>query len=195
MTSGTGLLKQWLKTPALVGAILPSSQHLAKVMARHSSDSDALVELGAGTGTITNELVRQHPTVPLILFEQNSTLAGRLHRHFPQAQIIPEYFHARTELLAHLPGRTVFVSSLPFRSLPAHIATPTVAVLHRLLTEDPQRRLIQFTYQPRAPFRAPAGLVWRRCVTVWRNAPPAGVWELRMAGRQRKNESLPLQTD
>ena len=194
MPMGAGLLQQWLKTPALVGAILPSSQRLAKVMACHAGDSDALVELGAGTGTITNELVRQHPAVPLILFEQNLTLAGRLHQYFPHAQIIPDYFHARTELLAHLPERTVFVSSLPFRSLPVHIATPTVAVLHRLLTEDPQRRLIQFTYQPRAPFKAPAGLIWRRCVTVWRNAPPAGVWELRMQGRLRKNDAAPQQT-
>lgn len=195
MPMGAGLLQQWLKTPALVGAILPSSQHLAKVMARHASDSDALVELGAGTGTITTELVRQHPAVPLILFEQNSILAGQLHRYFPHAQIVPECFHARTELLAHLPARTVFVSSLPFRSLPEHIAAPTVAVLHRLLTEAPQRRLIQFTYQPRAPFKAPAGLVWRRCVTVWRNAPPAGVWELRMPVRPRKHDSATLRPD
>lgn len=195
MTMGPGLLHQWLKTPGLVGAILPSSKHLAKVMARHAGDSDTLVELGAGTGTITTELVRQHPEVPLILFEQNSTLAGQLHRHFPNAQIVPECFHARTELLENLPERAVFVSSLPFRSLPAHIAAPTVAALHRLLTEAPQRRLIQFTYQPRAPFKAPAGLVWRRCITVWRNAPPAGVWELRMPGRQRKHDSAILRTD
>ncbi|MBX9903556.1 MAG: hypothetical protein K2Y31_04310 [Burkholderiales bacterium] len=195
MTMGAGFLHQWLKTPALVGAILPSSKHLAKVMARHAGDSDTLVELGAGTGTITTELVRQHPAVPLILFEQNSILAGHLHRHFPHAQIVPECFHARPELLAHLPERAVFVSSLPFRSLPAHIVTPTIAVLHRLLTEGPQRRLIQFTYQPRAPFKAPAGLVWRRCVTVWRNAPPAGVWELRMPGRLRKHDAATMRTD
>jgi len=195
MAMGTGILHQWLKTPALVGAILPSSKYLAKVMARHAGDSDALIELGAGTGTITTELVRQHPAVPLILFEQNSVLARQLHRHFSHAQIVPEYFHAHTELLAQLPERAVFVSSLPFRSLPAHIAAPTVAVLHRLLTEAPQRRLIQFTYQPRAPFMAPAGLVWRRCVTVWRNAPPAGVWELRMPGRPRKHDSATLRID
>ena len=41
MAMGAGILHQWLKTPALVGAILPSSKHLAKVMARHAGDSDA----------------------------------------------------------------------------------------------------------------------------------------------------------
>lgn len=172
------ILKQWLKTPALVGAILPSSRHLARVMARHAGGAGMLVELGAGTGTITAELVSQYPSVPLILFEQNSTLASRLHSRFPQAAIIAGYFHAHTDLLAHLPENAVFVSSLPFRSLPEHIAMPTIAFLHRLLANAPLRRLIQFTYQPRAPFKAPQGLCWRRYVTVWRNAPPAGVWEL-----------------
>jgi phospholipid N-methyltransferase len=174
------ILQQWLKTPALVGAIMPSSRHLARVMARRAGGAGLLVELGAGTGTITAELVRQHPSAPLILFEQNSTLAERLRSRFPQATIIAECFHARTDLLADLPGNAVFVSSLPFRSLPAQIAEPTIEFLHRLLTAAPQRRLIQFTYQPRAPFKAPAGLLWRRHVTVWRNAPPAGVWELGM---------------
>ena len=175
---GAPLLRQWLKTPGLVGAIMPSSRHLARVMARHASGAEVLVELGAGTGTITAELVRQYPSVPLILFEQSAALASRLHSRFPQATIVAECFHQRTSLLAHLAENAVFVSSLPFRSLPEQIAAPTIAFLHRLLIAAPQRRLIQFTYQPRAPFKVPAGLLWRRYVTVWRNAPPAGVWEL-----------------
>ncbi|MBS1217967.1 MAG: hypothetical protein H6R21_1100 [Proteobacteria bacterium] len=185
---GAPLLKQWLKTPALVGAIMPSSRHLAMVMARYAGGAGMLVELGAGTGTITAELVRQHPSVPLVLFEQNRTLAGRLLSRFPHAAIVAECFHARTELLADMPDDAVFVSSLPFRSLPRQIAVPTIASLHHLLADAPQRRLIQFTYQPRAPFSAPSGLVWRRCVTVWRNAPPAGVWELSMQSRSAGND-------
>jgi phospholipid N-methyltransferase len=175
-----GFLRQWLKTPAMVGAILPSSRHLAKAMARHAGGAQALVELGAGTGTITAELVRQYPAVPLILFEQSPALAARLQERFPDAEIIAECFHERTERLAQLPERAVFVSSLPFRSLPAAVAIPTIQALQRLLIASPHRRMIQFTYQPRAPFRAPVGLSWRRYVTVWRNAPPAGVWELCM---------------
>jgi phosphatidylethanolamine/phosphatidyl-N-methylethanolamine N-methyltransferase len=182
-----GILQQWLKSPAMVGAILPSSRHLAKVMAHHAGGAEAMVELGAGTGTITSELVHQHPATPLILFEQNAALASRLHSRFPHAKIIAECFHERTDLLAGLPECTVFVSSLPFRSLPAHIAIPTITALHQLLTDNPKWRMIQFTYQPRAPFTAPQGLLWQRCMTVWRNAPPAGVWELGTAKRQSRN--------
>ena len=175
---GAAFLHQWLKSPTLFGAIAPSSRHLAKVMARHAGNADTLIELGAGTGIITAELVHQHPKIPLVVFEQNPVLANRLHGRFPQATIVAACFHTRTDVLSELPDRAIFVSSLPFRSLPSKIAVPTIKTLHRLLLDAPQRRLIQFTYQPRAPFKAPAGLVWRRYATVWRNAPPAGVWEL-----------------
>jgi phosphatidylethanolamine/phosphatidyl-N-methylethanolamine N-methyltransferase len=175
---GAAFLHQLLKSPTLMGAIAPSSRHLAKVMARHASGADVLVELGAGTGIITAELARQHPAIPLVAFEQDQTLASRLREQFPQAKIIAACFHTRIDVLCDLPERAVFVSSLPFRSLPANIAIPTIKALHGLLLNARKRRLIQFTYQPRAPFEAPAGLYWQRYTTVWRNAPPAGVWEL-----------------
>ncbi|HSN40007.1 MAG TPA: hypothetical protein VLT92_07410 [Burkholderiales bacterium] len=171
-------LHQWLKSPTLFGAIAPSSRYLARVMAGHADGADALVELGAGTGIITTDLVRRHPGVPLIIFEQNPVLAGRLRGRFPQATVIAACFHTRADALSHLPDCAVFVSSLPFRSLPSEIAAPTICALQRLLLDTPQRRLVQYTYQPRAPFKPPAGLAWRRRATVWRNAPPAGVWEL-----------------
>lgn len=174
----TAFLHQWLKSPTLFGAIVPSSRYLARVMACRADGADALIELGAGTGIITTDLVRRHPGIPLIIFEQNPVLAGRLRGRFPQATVIAACFHTRTDVLAHLPDRAVFVSSLPFRSLPPEIIAPTICTLQRLLLDAPQRRLVQFTYQPRAPFEPPAGLAWRRHATVWRNAPPAGVWEL-----------------
>lgn len=190
---GAAFLQQWLKTPAMIGAIVPSSRRLSAFMARRAAGAGVLVELGAGTGTITAELVRQHPDVPLILFEQSPALAAALHRRFPSATIIADCFHARADLLADLAEDAVFVSSLPFRSLPAQITTPTIACLHALLQDAPRRRLIQFTYQPRAPFAAPPGLAWRRCATVWRNAPPAGVWELAMPdGNAGSAESMAM---
>ena len=51
--------------------------------------------------------------------------------------------------------------------------------IESFLLADPQRRLVQYTYQPRAPFEPGAnGLRWKHVATVWRNAPPAGVWTL-----------------
>jgi phosphatidylethanolamine/phosphatidyl-N-methylethanolamine N-methyltransferase len=181
---GAAFLQQWLKSPTLIGAIAPSSRYLAQVMACHADGAQAIVELGAGTGIITAELARRFPGTPLLVFEQNPVLANRLHGRFPHTTIIGACFHTRTDLLDQLPKHAVFVSSLPFRSLPLAIKLPTIRTLQRLLLAAPQRRLVQFTYQPRPPFKAPAGLIWRRCATVWRNAPPAGVWELLASGQE-----------
>jgi hypothetical protein len=63
-------------------------------------------------------------------------------------------------------------------SLPKEVAAATVDSLCRFLAHDGERKLVQFTYQPRAPFAVPRHLRWQRRTVVWRNTPPAGVWEL-----------------
>jgi len=77
----------------------------------------------------------------------------------------------------------VVVSSLPFRSLPQPLRRETVDALLGFLAEHPARRLVQYTYQPRAPFELPqdSALRWRLREVVWRNLPPAGVWVLAAA--------------
>jgi phospholipid N-methyltransferase len=47
------------------------------------------------------------------------------------------------------------------------------------LARHPGSWLVQFTYQPRAPFDEGAGWHWRRGRTVVANIPPATVWTLR----------------
>jgi len=76
------------------------------------------------------------------------------------------------------PGRLVLVSSLPFRSLPKDVGAETVDSICRFLEHSVERKLVQFTYQPRVPFAAPRHLRWHRRAVVWRNTPPAGIWEL-----------------
>jgi hypothetical protein len=52
--------------------------------------------------------------------------------------------------------------------------------IERFLIERPASRLVQFTHLPWEPFRLRFGesLRWRRLESVWRNMPPASVWEL-----------------
>ncbi len=78
------------------------------------------------------------------------------------------------------PAETVLVSSLPFRSLPEPLRATTLAALLGFIESHPARRLVQYTYQPRAPFELPRGssLSWSLREVVWRNLPPAGVWVL-----------------
>lgn len=139
---------------------------------------DAIVEVGAGTGAITEALVRKHPKARLVLFELSEKLAAQLATQYPHAEVVAGPFHQNAEILRELPERTIFVSGLPFRSLPSQVIAPTIETLARSLKVAPSRKLVQFTYQPRAPFSPPPGFNWRRHRTIWRNAPPASVWHL-----------------
>ncbi|MES2423964.1 MAG: hypothetical protein V4562_06020 [Pseudomonadota bacterium] len=175
------LLLSLLKNPAATGCVMPSSRYLATAMAQAAHGAELVVELGAGTGPVTQALIRQLPDVPLIAVEMQPRLAHLLRRNFPHLDVRQNTAKSVVDTLGRVPQRSVLVSSLPFRSLAPAVARETVESICTFLLANPLRKLVQFTYQPRAPFVAPAGLRWTRTTTVWRNAPPAGVWELQAA--------------
>jgi phospholipid N-methyltransferase len=75
-------------------------------------------------------------------------------------------------------GRIALVSSLPFRSLPPAVHGQTRRAILDFLASHTGSWLVQFTYQPRAPFDAEPGWRWTRGRTVVANIPPATVWTL-----------------
>ncbi len=175
------LLFALLRNPASTGAVLPSSRTLANAMANAAVGADAVIELGAGTGPVTDALLRKLPGVPLIAVELQASMARRLQARFPAVDVRQASAKQVVDGLIDRPGRLVLVSSLPFRSLPKEVGAETVDSICAFLAHSPERKLVQFTYQPRAPFAAPRGLRWHRRAVVWRNTPPAGIWELQAA--------------
>jgi phosphatidylethanolamine/phosphatidyl-N-methylethanolamine N-methyltransferase len=175
----TAFIAAAVAQPNTVGAILPSSRHLADAMARAAVGAQRLIELGAGTGAITEALCEQHPDVPTLAVEMQSELADHLRERFPRIEVRAAAAH---EVLRDMsrPGRTALVSSLPFRSLPTRLRLRSSLAIERFLMAHPARRLVQYTYLPRVPFdlRLGSSLRWRRLEAVWRNVPPAWVWEL-----------------
>ncbi|MGB8857163.1 MAG: hypothetical protein WCC58_10900 [Burkholderiales bacterium] len=168
-----------IRNPATMGCLAPSSRYLANAMARATDRADLVVELGAGTGSVTKALLDAHPNVPLIAVELQPNLARKLQHKFPDADVRHDTAKQVIDGLTDAPLNTALVSSLPFRSLPPSITEETVASICDFLRVSPLRKLIQFTYQPREPFVPPTGFEWTRTNFIWRNAPPAGVWELR----------------
>ncbi|MFT3804996.1 MAG: rRNA adenine N-6-methyltransferase family protein [Burkholderiaceae bacterium] len=156
----------------------PSSKGLARAMARGADEADFVVELGAGTGAITRELVQRCRPDRLAIVEPDPTAARRLRHLFPHSLVLACCVHEAPSFFASLPDDVLLVSSLPFRSLPRHVIAPTIDLLLGVLDHGDRRRLVQYTYHPRAPFDVPHDFRWRRRERVLRNLPPAGIWEL-----------------
>jgi phosphatidylethanolamine/phosphatidyl-N-methylethanolamine N-methyltransferase len=190
----SALLFHLLKKPSLTGAVAPSSRYLASAMVRATGEVKHVVELGAGTGPVTKELRSQLPNASLIAVEMQPSLAQQLRNRFPGLDVRQNLAHEVLDSLDYTDPVAV-VSSLPFRSLPKDMREVTVASIEHLLRRVPGSRLVQFTYQPRAPFEASSDFCWHKTCSVWRNAPPAGVWVLQItpttkvavdAGRRRE---------
>lgn len=223
------LLPHLFRSPSLTGAVMPSSPYLARAMADAARGAGRIIELGAGSGPVTRALSSQFPYTPLTVVELQPSMARRLVKAFPAAEvlalpaatvldgIVPDEppgasIHAVTgagrangangsngasgadgadgaghtgngmlSVVASAPRPLVLVSSLPFRSLPPPVHAQTRDAILACLARHPGSWLVQFTYQPRAPFAEAAGWRWRRGRTVVANIPPATVWTLRAA--------------
>jgi phosphatidylethanolamine/phosphatidyl-N-methylethanolamine N-methyltransferase len=146
-------------------------------MSRHAAGFDAIVELGAGAGSITRFLAADHPRAALAVIERSPELARRIARGWPRVFVHSGCVHERADALLAQPASTVAVSSLPFRSLPGDLARTTSGLIERFLLAHPARRLVQYSYGLREPFAFESPLLrWHRAERVWRNVPPAIVW-------------------
>lgn len=170
------LLNEVIRSPREIGALCPSSERLGNTMASlvGGGDEGLVVELGAGTGVITESLLRSGIAPGrLVIIEKSSSFASYLSERFPQISV----FHADAGDWPSILGRAAVkavVSGLPLRSLPhqsVHKITDTWA---RSLTSD--GRVIQFTYSLfGASAWQSAGLKRIDRETVWGNLPPARV--------------------
>jgi phosphatidylethanolamine/phosphatidyl-N-methylethanolamine N-methyltransferase len=176
--------RSWLRAPKTVGAAAPSGRGLAKLMAGQVDPlGDGLVvELGAGTGVITQALLA-HGVDParLVVFERDPSLVALVRRKMPEVNVIcADARSLRQTLAAAYPSRPVstIISSLPLLSMPRSLRWRIAVECHRTL--NGQGKLIQFTYGPFSPLpnRILMSLGWqaKRAGMVWGNLPPAVVW-------------------
>jgi phospholipid N-methyltransferase len=172
-------LLSYLKSPELVGAIAASSTYLAKALCRQAEGAHHLIELGAGTGAVTQHLCERFPQTSLIVVERDMLMAAALRRRFRTCTVVADAIQDRKDLFEDIPEHSVAVSSLPFRSLPAAMAAQISVLMKNFLLVSPKRRIVQYTYGQRVPFDSPhPDLVWRRQEFILRNVPPAWVWTL-----------------
>ncbi len=186
-------LTYWVRAPLRTGAVLPSGMGLARTMAAqvNATQEGAVVELGAGTGAVTQALLeRGIPAERLLVVEHNPAFCHRLRAKFPDLRVLQgdaRNLHALLSDQGELRVGTV-VSSLPLRSL--RLATQHDVLKESLGLLDDSGAFVQFTYGLASPVDRSLlpglGLRGRRVERVWRNLPPASVWRYETASTARR---------
>jgi phosphatidylethanolamine/phosphatidyl-N-methylethanolamine N-methyltransferase len=173
-------LTRWLKAPHRIGALAPSSRHLARAMARQVDLRHAalVVELGGGTGSITRALLAAGLAPErLIVVERDERLHQLLVDRFPAVRVLRGDAAHLVALLRRLGVTRVsaVVSSLPLLSMPKRLRHRIVEQCFALL--DDHGSLVQFSYGLTSPLPAREFPVSGKLTDrVWRNFPPAAVW-------------------
>ena len=145
--------RSWLKDPFHVASITPSSKWLARLMATDVGPGARVVELGAGTGTLTDAIVeRGVRQEDLYLVEQHPMFCDVLRQRFPSSHVVQADAATLTESLGALRGTVDYViSGLPIvwfaRDKKARILEESFALLR------PRGRYQQFTYLGPPPVR------------------------------------------
>ncbi|MBX3747366.1 MAG: methyltransferase domain-containing protein [Verrucomicrobiae bacterium] len=157
---------------------MPSSPVLARRMAAMTiwDERTWILELGAGTGVVTQALLaRGAPAQRLLAIERSEALAVHLRRRFPQVRVVcgdAASLRRLVQKAAPRAHRFAVVSSLPFRSLPPPVGEAIRAEIAALLATGGQ--WTQFTYAVTRR-EVPAGFIRQSSSKVWINVPPARV--------------------
>jgi phosphatidylethanolamine/phosphatidyl-N-methylethanolamine N-methyltransferase len=182
----TSLAFVWgaLRDPRHVGALAPSSAVLAHRMVHTAARSHArsVIELGAGTGSITEALQANRGRFDdIYVLERDERYAYLLRERFAHVHVMNACASTTEQLASELAQPVAIISSLPFLSMPAQDASRCIEAIQRALLIDARSVMIHYTYafSSKEPFSC-AGLPlrWQRVARVWKNLPPATVWLL-----------------
>ena len=173
-------VREFFKKPHAVGAVFPSSRRLARRMATWLPQGDGLVvELGAGTGVVTQALLaRLGKEDRLWIVERSSGFVGHLGRKFPEANIVRGDASELSRLIPPDRQVDVIVSCLPFRAFSEQETASITQQWHSVLA--PRGIVIQFTYALHGADKfLKYGFYEHAHEFVWRNMPPARVQVLK----------------
>jgi phosphatidylethanolamine/phosphatidyl-N-methylethanolamine N-methyltransferase len=143
-------IKGWIRNPLAMGALAPSSKALAKLMARDVGEGSRVLELGAGTGTVTEALLAKGVAPEnLYVVERDRQFVKILQRRFPRCHVV-----AADALALDLPCDTEGSFDFVVSGLPLLCFSPDKR--YRLLQRAlqllrPHGHLHQFTYGGRCP--------------------------------------------
>ena len=166
-----------------MGAVMPSSKLLARTMAGYvdPKSTGPVVELGPGTGAITQALVAHGiDQKRLVLIEYNPAFCVLLRDRYPQATVVQgDAYSLRDTLFNVLPeAASAVVSGLPLVTKP--MLTRLKLIRDAFTALAPASPFIQFTYSVAPPIpKSLPGVTTEASERIWMNLPPARVWVYR----------------
>ena len=176
-------LRSWIEKPLHMGAVMPSGRVLARTMAQYVNidSSEPVVELGPGTGAITNALIEHGVDQKrLVLVEYNPGFCALLRDRYPHAKVVQGDAYALRDSLWNVlsaPASAV-VSGLPLVTKP--MLTRLKLIRDAFLALAPGAPFVQFTYSVAPPIpRSLPGVSTEASERIWMNLPPARVWVYR----------------
>jgi phosphatidylethanolamine/phosphatidyl-N-methylethanolamine N-methyltransferase len=176
-------LRSWIEKPLHMGAVMPSSKLLARTMAGYvdANAEGPVVELGPGTGAITNALIEHGVDQKrLVLVEYNPGFCALLRERYPLARIVQGDAYALRRSLREVMGTpaSAVVSGLPLVTKPMRTRLKLIRDAFAALA--PGAPFIQFTYSVTPPIpKSLSGVRTQASDRIWMNLPPARVWVYR----------------
>lgn len=180
--SETGFfLRRVLSNPRQLGAVLPSSIYLGRLIAAqvNVSGTAPILELGGGTGSLTQSLIKAGVNPDrLYVIELDEELCEFLKHKFPTVHII----HGNAADLQSVLPASIFgsiestVSGLPLLNMPISVRTAIIKGVFESMGNA--GHLIQYTYSHKSSVDSQRyGLTERKVGSTLRNIPPATIWK------------------
>jgi phospholipid N-methyltransferase len=184
-------LREFIAKPTTIGAVAPSSEHLARVMLEglELENARAVVEYGPGTGSVTDHIRKAvSPHTRLAAIEVNPRMASLFKQRHPEVPLFEDTV-ANVRTICDYAGMDVvdcIVSGLPWAAFSEPLQVKFLDEMMRVL--PPGGRFVTFAYVHGLALPAAirfANLLQKYFATVskspvvWRNVPPAIVYRCR----------------
>ena len=162
---------RFLADPSAVGAIAPTSISAARLMASPIKNTDTVLELGAGNGTITQGILEKIPESQLIAVEKDTELANKFKNNFPNVDL---RINDALLILDTIQPVDIIVSGIPFANLTTNQQEQFFHRIKRALKPSGTFVAIQYTKRVESTFKKHfASIETKR---TWKNLPPTNVF-------------------
>jgi phosphatidylethanolamine/phosphatidyl-N-methylethanolamine N-methyltransferase len=178
-------LKGLVSNPRGVSSLTPSSRALATAIAAEVDPRipGTLIELGAGTGAVTEALIdRGFLPNRIIAIEREPVLAQALRKRCLGVRTYCDDALQFERLLVPSDTLCAVVCGLPILQLPKRLRQSLLS--RALARQGSDQRYVQLTYSflpPIIPTKPDVSLAGH---IVWRNFPPAHIWTYRRRSRE-----------